>query len=238
MTQSTSKSNFPRQRDEYNGDFSQRVVILPDDLQWGETEMPGVLFKLFEECRQPYQRRTLLLECLPGSLIKRPDEHAEVEFLVLNGEVADIEGSYPAGTYVRNPDSSTYAHSEFGCSLFVKLSQIHEDDQQTRIIDTHRENRWLPGPEEGTEIYPLHMWDAESMFLIRWGGPASVKPSINPHGEELFVIQGELKDRTGSYPQGSWIRNPAESWQSWQADSGTLIYYKHGHFPENCADAR
>lgn len=227
------RDEFSLEYREFNADFSQRVVIHPSDKQWGETQMSGVRFQLLEACCLPYPRRTLVLDCKPGSVINKHDSQMEVEFFVLDGEIADENGNYPKGTYVRNPNGSSHAHSKLGCRLFVKLSQIHEEDQGQRVINTKRESKWLPGPVEGTEIYPLHMWDCESVFLIRWLSEASFKPTLNPDGEEIYVVHGQLNDKQGTYPKGSWIRNPPVSWQSWEADNGTIVYYKHGHFPDS-----
>lgn len=222
---------------EFNADFLQRVVVFPDSPEWLDTSIEGIRYYMLEACFLPYSRRTLILNCKPGTVLKRQDAQSEVEFIVLEGEVTDEQGCYTAGTYVRNPSGSTYAHSRLGCKLFVKLSQIHEDDQRRRVIDTTRESRWLPGPEDNTEVYPLHMWDAESVFLIRWKANATVKPTINPIGEEILVLTGTLSDSHGSYPAGSWIRNPERAWQQWTADAGTIVYYKNGHFPKESNEA-
>lgn len=217
---------------EYNADFTQRIAIVPDAEQWRDTAMPGVRFRLFEDCPQPYPRRTLMLECAPGSTIDRHESELEVEFLVLEGEIADEKGSYPAGTYVRNPFGSSHAHSRWGCRLFVKLSQIQASDQTQRIINTRKPSKWLPGPVEGTRIFPLHGWETESVLLIDWQRTARFKPDLNPAGEEIFVIQGTLRDADTTYPTHSWIRNPVESWQYWEADAGAQVYFKQGHFPQ------
>ena len=230
-----SKAQFtptePALISEYNADFKTRIVTLPDDFGWSETGMPGIRYKLLEACTRPYPRRTLLLDCQPGSVIDADDIQLETEFLVLSGQVTDDNGTYPAGTYVRNPVGTSYANSEMGCRLFLKLSQIHEEDQGRRIIDTRDEDSWLPGPSERTRVFPLHVWDTESVILLRWDGGDSIKPTLNPVGEEIFVVRGKLFDTDGEYPRDSWIRNPAEAWQEWSAESGTLIYYKTGHFP-------
>ncbi|MDO6459527.1 cupin domain-containing protein [Granulosicoccaceae sp. 1_MG-2023] len=218
---------------EYNADFSQRIVIRPGDGGWSETGMPGIRYKLLEACCKPYPRRTLILDCLPGTVMDSGDIQLETEFLVLHGEVTDDSGTYPAGTYVRNPVGTRHANSETGCRLFVKLSQIHEEDQGHRIIDTCNNSNWLPGPSEHTRVFPLHVWDTESVILLRWDEDDSIKPALDPQGEEIFVVSGELRDSEGSYPQHSWIRNPAEAWQQWSASGGTVIYYKTGHFPDD-----
>lgn len=218
---------------EYNADFKQRIVLLPGDFGWSDTGMPGIRYKLLEACTRPYPRRTLLLDCQPGSIIDADDIQLETEFLVLRGQVTDDSGTYSAGTYVRNPIGTSYANSETGCRLFLKLSQIHEEDQGRRVIDTRDHESWLPGPSEHTRVFPLHVWGTESVILVRWDSVDSIKPTLNPVGEEIFVVRGTLRDAEGEYPRDSWIRNPAVAWQEWSAERGTLVYYKTGHFPPN-----
>lgn len=237
MSRTNSNTKGYQAFQEFNADFLQRVVVNPEDHNWHDTGSDGIYYCMLEACFIPYSRRTLILNCKPGSILKRQDAKSEVEFIVMDGEVTDDQGCYTKGTYVRNPGGSSYAQSRMGCTLFVKLSQIHEDDQSRRVIDTNRESKWLPGPEEHTEIYPLHMWDTESVFLIRWTATASVKPTLNPVGEELLVLAGTLRDQYGSYKTGSWIRNPAKAWQDWTADEGTIVYYKSGHYPKESNEA-
>jgi len=116
--------------------------------------------------------------------------------------------------------------------LFLSLGQFATSDGETRRINTHDETKWLPGPEEGTEVMPLHMHGTSNSMLLRWTTDASFRPRLDPLGEEILVLSGTLCDDEGHYPTGAWIRNPVEAWQSWSADAGTVIYYKNGHFPQ------
>ena len=104
-------------------------------------------------------------------------------------------------------------------------------DRGIRHIDTLVADNWLPGPVEGTEVIPLHVYEGRSILLIRWSEAAWFKPQLDPQGEELFVIKGVVHDALGSYGVGSWIRNPIPAWQAWGGHPGTIAYYKNGHFP-------
>ncbi len=223
---------------EFNADFSKSIVLTPDDMSWKATDIPGIEHILLENCKTPYARQTLLLRCSPDSFIEQANTQIEQEFFVLEGEIADNHGNYGIHTYVRNPNGCNRAHSELGCTLFVKLRQIHEQDQGQRIINTQVESSWLPGPESGISIFPLHVWDAESVLLMRWTVARKMKPAIDPQGEEILVISGMLKDKHRQYPTGSWIRNPLTTWQSWYGEAGTLIYYKNGHFPDQISEVK
>ena len=140
MTDKADDTLDPIEAGDYNADFSTRVVIRPKDFSWAETGMPGVEYKLFEACCQPYPRRTLLLRCQPGSVIDVQDARLEVEFFVLDGQITDDQGAYPVGTYVRNPDGSAHAHSE------SSAGRQHEPTARARI--ERKSGRQRPDPTD------------------------------------------------------------------------------------------
>lgn len=117
-----------------------------------------------------------------------------------------------------------------GAELFVSGGQINDNDSEERRIDTHEDDRWLPGPVDGTEVLPLHVHGASNAMLVRWLAPVSFHPKLDPQGEEIYVLRGHLRDINGTYPKGSWIRNPIPSWQAWAGEPDTVIFYKSGHF--------
>ena len=115
--------------------------------------------------------------------------------------------------------------------LYLAAGQMLNSDAEQRRMNTYDETRWLPGPAEGTEVMPLHGHGTGNVMLIRWTQRASFRPGLDPMGDEVLVLNGVLYDDDGDYPEGSWIRNPVEAWQSWSAEAGTVVYYKNGHFP-------
>jgi len=138
--------------------------------------------------------------------------------------VADAGGAFdehraPAGI-VRQPAGE----------LYLATGHLADTDAENRRINTRDESRWLPGPIDGTEVMPLHGHGSSSALLVRWQEAAEFQPRLDPLGEEVYVLAGVLHDDEGTYPAGSWIRNPVPSWQSWAGKPGTVIYYKSGHF--------
>jgi anti-sigma factor ChrR (cupin superfamily) len=64
----------------------------------------------------------------PGSSFERPCHGGGEEILGLEGTFSDELGDYPAGSYLRNPAGSAHTpFSEEGCTLLVKLQQMHDD---------------------------------------------------------------------------------------------------------------
>lgn len=162
------------------------------------------------------------------------DKWLGVEAFVLQGECRIDEETYNQGSYIRLPVlQQNCLTAKTDCILFIKLNQFLHGDTGIRTINTTTPGKWLPGPVDGIEIRPLHVFDTESIMLLRWQHAAEFRPKLNPRGEEILVISGLLQNRDHLYKQYSWIRNPIEDWRKWHGNTGTLIYYKSGHFPDD-----
>lgn len=133
-----------------------------------------------------------------------------------------------AGTYLRNPPG--FQHAPFsvqGCIILVKLHQFQPDDEQRVCIDTTSAT-WLPG-QMNLQVLPLHNFNEESVALVKWPAHACLGTHRHAGGEEVYVISGEFSDEQGSYPAGSWLRNPPGSSHSPEVKTDTLIWVKTGH---------
>lgn len=235
---------FTTQMTAINDDFEKRVVSLPQSACWQATQIPGVQLRVLEYVPGDRPRLTgqILLDenCSPALLGENPD----LEVLVQRGELESAMGVYPAGLYLRLPltgdrhlqeltircSEDDAAQDTPGALLYLAAGQILTSDTEQRRIDTRDDSRWLPGPTPGTEVLPLHGHGTGNSMLIRWNEPVEIKPRLDPSGEEVLVLKGTLHDALGTYPAGSWIRNPVAAWQNWGAVAGTLVYYKNGHF--------
>jgi anti-sigma factor ChrR (cupin superfamily) len=154
---------------------------------------------------------TSIVRYAPGSRFERHVHGGGEEILVLEGTFADEHGDYAAGTYLRNPSGSSHMPSSAqGCTLLVKLHQMHPADQQRLVIDTTAA-AWVPGLVLGLEVMPLHDFGSEHVALVRWAPGTVFQPHGHPGGEEILVLDGVFQDEHGSYPAGSWLRNPPGS---------------------------
>lgn len=213
-------------------DFDQRVVVATETLEWLPTESPGVTIRPLEIVLQEPLRLTMVVSFKPGASYRLRDHFGSEELLVLDGTLAVGEQHYGVGRYIRHPHCNNRVyHSREGCTLFVKLGEFAQGDDAVRVIDTDSSEDWLPGPVDGTEVLALHMHDTRSILMIRWLHDATFKPGLDPQGEEIFVVRGQLFDADATYAQHCWIRNPVPAWQEWSGTAGTLVYYKNGHFP-------
>ena len=113
--------------------------------------------------------------------------------------------------------------------FYLAAGQLEDTDLQRRCINLADANLWLPGPVKHTEVLPLHMHNGNNSMLVRWQKATTFQPRLDPRGEEVLVIRGNVHDNNGDYPAGSWIRNPVASWQAWSGDAHSIVYYKNGH---------
>jgi anti-sigma factor ChrR (cupin superfamily) len=214
-----------------NADFSERVVIRPDDYAWVPSPMPGVERMMLDRIGEEVARATSLVRYAPNSQFSAHEHTGGEEFLVLEGVFADEHAEYPVGSYVRNPigTSHTPRIGPEGCVIFVKLQQFEAEDQEQKAIDT-RASSWSPGLVPGLSVLGLHEYGTEHVALVRWAPNTEFKKHTHFGGEEIFVIDGKFQDEHGSYPAGSWLRNPHMSAHTpFTGDEGALIYVKVGH---------
>jgi hypothetical protein len=191
---------------EVNKDFTASVAhtIAPEKL---------TACTVLEHLHAP-ARRTVLYRLSAGESINTSDTGSEI--VVLEGDCHSAKQHFGEGYYLRFSNGEQLTTNR-GCVLFEKSDQYLEGDSGNRVIDTHASHLWLPGPVDGISICPLHVFDSESIMLLKWEDTTEFKPRLDPQGEELLVINGLLKTGDSSFKPYSWIRNP--------------VYYKSGHFP-------
>ena len=212
-----------------NADLSQRAVVYSEDLPWVDSPMAGVQRRMLERDGEEVARATSLVRYEPGSSFSAHTHGGGEEFLVLDGIFSDEKGDYPAGTYVRNPVGSSHTPaSKSGCTILVKLWQMSPEDQERVEIAT-KKNPWVPGLVAGLQVMPLHTYGTENVALVKWEPGTVFQRHSHFGGEEIYVIDGVFEDEQGTYPQGTWIRNPHGSIHTPFSKAGCLIYVKTGH---------
>lgn len=214
-----------------NADFSQRVVIRPEDYNWVKSPTPGVERMMLDRIGDEVARATTIVRFAPDSWFDAHTHDGGEEFLVLEGVFSDESGDYPASSYVRNPIGTRHKpHTRQGCTILVKLHQFDPSDTAQFHIDTSRAE-FRPGLVEGLSVLPLHSARSENVALVRWAPGTRFTPHRHWGGEEIFVLEGTFQDEHGAYPAGSWIRSPHLSEHAPFSEEGCLIYVKTGHLP-------
>lgn len=215
-----------------HADLSQRIVLTTPALPWVKSPILGVDRRMLDRDGEEVARATSLVRYAPGSAFSPHTHGGGEEFLVLEGVFSDELGDYPAGTYVRNPVGSAHTPaSPAGCTILVKLWQMHPDDQTRVVVDTTTAP-WSPGLVEGLQVLPLHSFGTEQVALVKWAPGTQFQPHTHWGGEEIFVLDGVFEDEFGRYPAGTWLRSPHGSRHRPFSRQGCTIYVKTGHLVE------
>lgn len=216
--------------EDFNMDFSQRLVIDTRRLDWLPSPAPGVRRKPLERQQAESGHTTSIVEYAPSTAFSSHSHPLGEEIFVLDGVFSDESGDYPAGSYIRNPPGSSHApFSREGCVIFVKLNQFASDDLAQVRIQTENGN-WLPGIG-GLEVMPLHDFEGEHTALVKWPAGERFQPHRHFGGEEILVLSGEFCDEYGRYPAGTWLRSPHLSEHFPCVEEETVILVKTGHLP-------
>lgn len=213
-----------------NMDFSKRVVMDTDGMDWLPSPAAGVERKPLARAEAETGHATSIVRYAPGAKFACHLHPYGEEILVLEGVFSDEHGDYPAGTYIRNPHNSQHApFSEQGCTILVKLYQFDVEDQTTVRIDTNN-TKWLPG-QGNLQVMPLHSYGTEHVALVKWPAGERFVPHRHAGGEEILVLSGTFIDEHGRYPAGTWLRSPHMSEHFPFVEEETVIWVKTGHLP-------
>jgi anti-sigma factor ChrR (cupin superfamily) len=212
-------------------DFTKRACVLPDDYEWVASPVAGVDRMMLDRIGDEVARATSLVKYAANSRFPEHVHGGGEEIFVIDGEFADEHGSYPAGTYVRNPIGTKHAPSvgPQGCTIFVKLHQFDAGDTRRFAVDTNN-REWKASRAAGVEIMPLHRFGRENVELVRFEPDATYPRHVHEGGEEVLVLAGAIRDADGVYPQGTWLRFPDGSEHDvTSSGEGALLYVKEGH---------
>jgi len=213
-----------------HADLSKRAVVNSNDLAWVDSPLPGVQRRMLERDGDEVARATTIVRFAPESYFDAHIHGGGEEFLVLDGVFSDEMGDFPRGMYVRNPIGSRHKpHTREGTTILVKLQQFDEADQAFVRLDTTKGD-WIPGQLEGLEIMPLHRFGKEVITLQRWAPGLNMAMQHHKDGLEIFVLSGAFADEHGTYPEGTWLRNPPGSEHTPYSIEGCTLYVKTGHF--------
>ncbi|MCP9889413.1 cupin domain-containing protein [Cyanobium sp. ATX 6A2] len=110
---------------ELHADLSQRALHDTNALAWMPSPMAGVEWCMLDRRGDEVARATSIVRYMPGSRLERPVHGGGEEILVLAGVFQDNQGTYPAGSWLRNPPGSVHRPwSEAGCTIWVKTGHL------------------------------------------------------------------------------------------------------------------
>ncbi len=85
------------------------------------------------------------------------------------------------------------------------------------------------GWQDNHRLLPLHRHGDEAVAMHDLAPGATLVPRCYPKGMEFSVVSGTVSDEHGSYPQGTWVRNPPGFSHTLSSAIGGRIYLKTGH---------
>jgi hypothetical protein len=215
---------------ELNADFSRRVVVHAARLPWTPSPIAGVERRMLDRIGEEVARATSIVRYAPDSRFSAHTHGGGEEFLVLDGVFQDEHGDFPAGSYIRNPPTSSHTPgSALGCTIFVKLWQFDPDDRTHLRIDTARVPALAAPERPEVELTPLFQDRRETVRLERWAPHAEIALPA-PAGLELLVLEGGFSENGESFEPQSWLRLPSGAKLRAKAcASGCRIWLKTGH---------
>ncbi|WP_415400856.1 cupin domain-containing protein [Tateyamaria sp. SN3-11] len=212
---------------ELNADFSQRVVVHSDQLEWNASPMPGVDRRMLDRIGGEVARATTIVRYAPNSKFSAHTHTGGEEFIVLDGVFQDEHGDFPEGTYVRNPPTTEHTPgSDEGCTIFVKLWQFDMEDRN-QFHKTMADE--LASPVNGVATAELHRDDREVVTYSHLDAGATIA-NEDSGGIEMLVIAGTLEENGETLEKGAWLRLPEGATLNAKAGSdGAKVWMKTGH---------
>jgi hypothetical protein len=213
-----------------NSDFSARAAVHAARLDWTPSPIPGVNRRMLDRIGDEVARATSIVRYAPHSRFSSHTHGGGEEFLVLDGVFQDEHGDYPAGTYVRNPPTSSHTPgSEPGCTIFVKLWQFDPNDRTPVRIDPSALS-FAPSPKiPGVDFAVLYESAWELVLLELWAPGLSIAVPILV-GIELLVLDGSFAEGGEEFTTLSWPRLPVGAMlQATAGQGGCKLWVKSGH---------
>ncbi|MEL0640743.1 cupin domain-containing protein [Pseudoalteromonas aliena] len=214
-------------------DFSQRVVVHSQTLDWVASPMPGVDRRALDRVGDEVARATSIVRYAPGSEFSPHVHTGGEEFVVLEGVFQDEHGDFPQGSYIRNPPQSKHKPgSQNGCIIFVKLWQFQPQDRTHVRLQTQYMGSVKHAAFKGLAITPLYKDDYEDVSLLHFEAGANMQVSAMGGGE-LLVLEGEVSEQSDVLVKHSWLRLPINTDLNITAGKqGAKVWLKLGHLTD------
>lgn len=214
-----------------HADFEKRVLVHSDEIDWLASPMKGVDRRMLDRIGDEVARATTIVRYAPGSHFSPHTHTGGEEFIVLDGVFQDEHGDFPAGSYIRNPPTSSHKPgSEDGCIIFVKLWQFDLDDRTPVKIDMNKMPSIAEAGREGVTVMPLFEDERESVRVETWAAGAAIEIDA-PEGAEFLVLDGTFKtDRDEALRPMSWLRLPmGDQLEAKAGPNGAKVWMKTRH---------
>ncbi len=213
-----------------NSDFSNRASVHAGRLDWTPSPVPGVDRRMLDRIGAEVARATSIVRYAPHSRFSPHTHGGGEEFLVLDGVFQDEHGDFPAGSYIRNPPTTSHTPgSEPGCTIFVKLWQFDPDDRTGVRLDASAMDFAPIAGQPGVEALKLFHDEREIVRVERWAPGIRVE-QVALGGIELLVLEGGFTEGGETFVSQSWLRLPVGSvLRAIAGPQGCRVWAKAGH---------
>ncbi len=217
---------------ELHADFSKRVVVHSDEIEWQASPIPGVDRRMLDRIGGEVARATTIVRYAPKSKFSAHEHTGGEEFIVLEGVFQDEHGDFPVGSYIRNPPTSSHTPgSDEGCVIFVKLWQFEPDDRTQIMINMNKSEPVTAAGREGVTVTPLYQDDRETVRTENWAKGTKVQMDL-PEGAEFLVLDGSFTEGDDTLRKHSWLRVPVGGKIDAVSQSdATKVWIKLRHIP-------
>lgn len=208
-------------------DLTQPAGVNANEIKWLASPLPGVDRRMLERDGDEVARATTIVRYAAGSFFSPHSHTGGEEYYVLSGVFSDESGDYPAGHYVRNPIGSSHKpFTENGCEIFVKLRQMHQDDQTYVVTDTLKASKQNI---DGVTTLPLHQFESEEV-MIREIDPGVCFEEVSEQGLEILVLSGPVTIGEQQISSQHWLRLPGVQRVEVKAhDNKVRLWVKKNH---------
>jgi len=149
------------------------------------------------------------------------------DFFVLRGGVRDADGGrLSTGDFASGSSAETVIAEAGGATLFVYTEPSIKDMKSHRVHASAR--TWRAARAALMDVSMLSD-SGHVVSLVRWRPGAEIPPHTHRGGEEILVLEGELRSARERHPAGTWLRLHADSTHSPFATVPTLILLRNGH---------
>ncbi|MGF1502158.1 MAG: cupin domain-containing protein [Paracoccaceae bacterium] len=213
-----------------NADFSARVMLHADEIDWLPSPMPGVDRRPLDRIGDEIARATTIVRFAPESEFSAHTHGGGEEFIVLDGVFEDEHGAFPAGSYIRNPPTSRHTPASGpGCTIFVKLWQMDPADRTHVRLDMGKMGSVADPERPGVTVTPLFADGREAVRLERHAAGAVTRFRAEG-GAEILVLDGTARETGDPLRAQSWVRIPDGGAVDLTAGpEGATLWIKTGH---------
>jgi len=153
-------------------------------------------------------------------------DRARQDIYVISGALLEGDRTHSIGSFLGRGHAVTLRAGSSGAVVFMYRDHVarasgHETLHPDELV-------WHEAAVAGMKVAPLSKIH-HRLALVFWRPGTRAHAHRHPHGEEIFVLRGELRDDEGVYPSGSWLRFAPGSAHAPYAEQSTLILLRNGH---------